>query len=302
MRGTRIVVAAMALTILTALSPTGGSGTKNTGAHAEADKVGREIPRAPVQATKAVQPTAQQRPCDKGQDDRRSDLCAQWKSADAASDAAFWAMDAFWVAIVGTLGLLFTLYYTRKAVLASESATHSAEEALAVAARNADAAMALVEISQMAAKAELRAYVSIGKCRMGLNGLTGSYEIQAEIENHGRTPAHECKVGVAWATRPLPLPQEPNFPSPLPQGWGALQPGAQSLVTVDVDPVPPHVARAIAEGTAGFFAIYSWEYSDEFGSRHCGRDIRLSTGSNYDAGMFHVFNERSDHQGRNKAE
>lgn len=58
-----------------------------------------------------------------------SDLCAQWKAADAARDAAEWACWSIWVGVAGTIGLMINLVYTRKAVLAAEAAAKGTNEA-----------------------------------------------------------------------------------------------------------------------------------------------------------------------------
>lgn len=85
--------------------------------------------------------------CEPGVDDRRSDLCAQWKSADASAISAFWGIMSFWLTAAGTVGLLFTLYYTRQSAIAAQSAANAAlesskdsEKALAIAARNSEIA------------------------------------------------------------------------------------------------------------------------------------------------------------------
>lgn len=54
-------------------------------------------------------------PCPKGQDDRRSDLCAQWKAADSAADAAWWAKWQTFLSFAGIAGLLYSLHLTRTA-------------------------------------------------------------------------------------------------------------------------------------------------------------------------------------------
>lgn len=53
--------------------------------------------------------------CERRQDNRQSDLCAQWKAADAARDAADVAFWALLVGVAGTVFLLITLTETRKA-------------------------------------------------------------------------------------------------------------------------------------------------------------------------------------------
>jgi hypothetical protein len=51
--------------------------------------------------------------CDQGKDERNSDLCAQWKAADAARDAANYAFWSLFGTIVGTVLLIWTLSETR---------------------------------------------------------------------------------------------------------------------------------------------------------------------------------------------
>lgn len=69
--------------------------------------------------------------CERGQDDRQSDLCAQWKAADAAADSATWAYWTFWTGLLGLViggGTLFAAW--RAAHWAKEAANHSQASAL----------------------------------------------------------------------------------------------------------------------------------------------------------------------------
>lgn len=43
----------------------------------------------------------EKKPCQPGVDNRKSDLCAQWKAADAAADSARWTRLAFWASLAG---------------------------------------------------------------------------------------------------------------------------------------------------------------------------------------------------------
>lgn len=62
----------------------------------------------------AVPSAVEDRGCANRQDDRSSDLCAQWKAADAAREAADWASRSFWVGLIGTGLLIWTLWETRR--------------------------------------------------------------------------------------------------------------------------------------------------------------------------------------------
>lgn len=85
-----------------------------------------------MEIVKAVQKPSTRSPleesCEAGHDTRTSDLCAQWKAADAASYAALWAMISTIVAIFGTIGVLLTLRETRRTANAAINATKVAEE------------------------------------------------------------------------------------------------------------------------------------------------------------------------------
>jgi len=170
-----------------------------------------------------VQPSQYNPPCEKGQDNRRSDLCAQWKAADSANSAAQWAKWSFILGIAGTFGLFATLYWTRKAVHVAMEATKDADAALATAARNADAALAQakttelalkearrtadamtaqVEVSRTAAERQLRAYLSVRNAMaMGIKPeRLPTFGI--EIKNQGETPAYDVRIRSAtlWTT------------------------------------------------------------------------------------------------------
>ncbi|MFT4091856.1 MAG: hypothetical protein QM645_14075 [Asticcacaulis sp.] len=73
-----------------------------------------------------------------GCDDRSSDLCAQWKAADAARDSADWGWWALWANAFTVLLVFVTLWETRKS---TRAAIRSADAA--VAALSADRAMVI---------------------------------------------------------------------------------------------------------------------------------------------------------------
>jgi hypothetical protein len=119
------------------------------------------------------EPGGYQDPCQYNESDSRSDLCAQWTAARAASDAAGYAWLQLWGAAVGIMGLLWTIWLTRRAV---------------------KAAQASVDVAQDTAKRQLRAYVipsafKIRKVRVGAVA-----EITLELKNTGQTPAYELRA------------------------------------------------------------------------------------------------------------
>lgn len=79
------------------------------------------------------QPIEYRRPCQNPKGETESDLCAQWKSANAAEDSAFWAQWGFWIAVIGSSFLLWQIMLTRDAVEGTGKATEAMLEANKIA-------------------------------------------------------------------------------------------------------------------------------------------------------------------------
>lgn len=123
------------------------------------------------------------KPCAAGQNDRSSDLCAQWKAADAAKYAAD---VAFWIGVVGSLLGAFTLAVAVKAALYARDAARHTERGA-----NADE-KALVTTRDVAA-AELRPWVVIRpiltKFAADERGISIDYAVI--FQNIGKTAARD---------------------------------------------------------------------------------------------------------------
>jgi len=81
-------------------------------------------------------------PCISGRDVRNSDLCAQWKAADAASRAALWAEIGTFVAVFGGLALLWQIRLTRSALRETALATEEMRRGNEIGERTAVASVA----------------------------------------------------------------------------------------------------------------------------------------------------------------
>lgn len=101
-------------------------------------------------------------------EDRRSELCAQWKAADSAAASAFWDQASFWVGIVTTLALGLTLYH-------SHSALERAREANRIAG--------------LAAINEVRPILTFKGITVRADGH-GNWDYQFAFTNSGRGPAY----------------------------------------------------------------------------------------------------------------
>lgn len=181
-------------------------------AQAEKSKAGGEVARArPAVPSPSVQPveTLQrpilERPCDYGEEKRESDLCAQWKAADSAAQAAKWAKWSFFLGALGTLGLFWTLFYTRQAVRLATDTAREAGEAIAIAGRNADAAMDAVNIAREGLTLSERIGQAQVKAYLVLHGVTGRIDEDGRphfifrVTNAGNSPAFS--VYIDWAAR-----------------------------------------------------------------------------------------------------
>lgn len=67
-------------------------------------------------------------PCEQPKGHDESELCAQWKAANAAEDSAFWAKCGFWIGVVGSGFLLGQIILTRRAVEDTATATKAVQD------------------------------------------------------------------------------------------------------------------------------------------------------------------------------
>jgi hypothetical protein len=171
-------------------------------AHAEEARAQREqaSSNSPVllDAAKPVEPAPAAEynpPCAKGQDDRRSDLCAQWKAADSAAEAAFWSKVQAYLSAVGIVGLLYSLYLTRTAT---------------------EAATAAVDQSRTASTAEQRPWLKVeARCASDLLWRDGAFTLTVgfAVTNIGRTSAQFVQVRATVVIDPFSSPAETRLAS-----------------------------------------------------------------------------------------
>ncbi len=98
--------------------------------------------------------------CNPGEDNRQSDLCAQWKAADAAYESARWTRATFWLGFVGLFLGLGTLIAAALAALYAKKTADSfvkTEDANLVASftidedGDADIALAVMNVGRSVA-------------------------------------------------------------------------------------------------------------------------------------------------------
>ncbi|GEM_PF-6131436 len=109
-----------------------------------------------------------------------TELCAQWKSADAAEAAVVWAGRSFYLSMVGMIVGAATLAAAAAAAIYARAAT-------AEARRSADAAHDAVATARKIGEAQTRAYLFLKSAKYKLSKK--EITVVAEVGNTGQSPA-----------------------------------------------------------------------------------------------------------------
>lgn len=122
------ILALVGWLVLAAAAPNHGDLPKQA-AQPQQNQSGDQVSQAANTVATAINNTVgspdHDRRCNQGQDDRNSDLCAQWKAADAARESADWAQRGFWLGLAGTALLLWTLRVTARGTKAAVEAVEA---------------------------------------------------------------------------------------------------------------------------------------------------------------------------------
>lgn len=132
-----------------------------------------------------AKPFRYRRPCEKPEGKDESDLCAQWRAAEAGENSALWTQRSVWVSIIGSIFLLWQISLTRKAL-----------------ADTARATAAMIEQNRIAEAAQ-RAWITIQPEFKVLRSNGESIQIGYCItyKNVGSTGAYDISfMAAAWPT------------------------------------------------------------------------------------------------------
>jgi hypothetical protein len=246
----RSVITAIAGLILIGSSqpPKSSNQGSNTDTAAKINDAANSISSAIIQAGKSGEKDGG---CQDRKDKRNSDLCAQWKAADAARDSADFA---FWTLLISTFGtglLIWTLWETRET-----------------------------------SRRELRAYVKFSIPDQGLDLVAGKpIKIKLEIVNYGHTPAvkasfqHACGIGEPewkWSADQTAIRNNDV----------SITLHRDSPVICEIQShfmLSSEALQSISAGKSTIFARGTYFYDDVFGRKHITqvsleiRDIEIRT-------------------------
>jgi hypothetical protein len=150
--------------------------------------------------------------CERGRDNRRSDLCAQWKAADAASESAAWAGWFWWLTVFGTaIGAATFGAAVAAAKFAKDAAGHTATGAQE-ARRAADAAEAGLAAANRVSEIQLQPYIRSEEERSSVDPATPSLiELELPFKNVGQTSALDTTYSSEIEFAELAEPIERGF-------------------------------------------------------------------------------------------
>lgn len=169
-----------------------------------------------------------QQPCDPPQNVRSSDLCAQWKAADAARDSATWSMVSAIVSTVTLFAIGFGFWQT-----------------------------------QDTQQREYRAYLK--PVIKGIEADDKSVGVLATVENYGRTPAfdlhgsYKVEIGTIFPEEPTWLLYD------MPVSFSALHPGKPEVLNGAIPMIvdPSKMKKLIEEQCTALVTI-ELNYRDVF--------------------------------------
>ena len=182
--------------------------------------------------------------CSQGDDKRYSDLCAQWKAADAAADSAWWAAIGGFASAISALLVLIALW------LAFRSNW----------------------IARDTAKRQLRAYLTISHKKMTRLVAGKKAEVEVAFGNSGQTPARQITVICEIKTFPKPASEDGFALRPPRIHKGAsvaiLGPGRECFSYVEAETEETAESIVLLEdGTNELYVFGRLDYEDAFGAK-----------------------------------
>lgn len=259
-RGYRSIIAALGLAIITAAFGLGFYAASLDYTDEQRHQPYRYAADKPIEVDAAASVPTQsfeyRSPCDNPKGREESDLCAQWRAAEAAQESALWTRLGFFLGIAGTIGLFWTLYYTREAVKDTGDAT--------VAMRESNA------ITRDFSKRQIRAYVSLDLADISLKLIVGEpYSINVVAINNGSTPATNVSFSNSLGAAPPDWQWDDEIAARSDTYLTVLHSQVPSNYAMATKfPITEDFIEAITEGHIIIHGRATCYYEDVFGDQH----------------------------------
>ena len=156
--------------------------------------------------TQSVSGPEYEAPCDPGDDRRQSDLCAQWKAADAAREAARYALWSILIGGVSILGLGLNFWQTRKALKRAREAN---------------------EIARKVGQVQTRAYVAVENAWLDVKAR----RIEFYTFNSGQSEAPKVRL---WTSATVAGRNIDINGRPVSHRNGVMNPGSKKVQIIEI--------------------------------------------------------------------
>lgn len=203
--------------------------------------------------------------CAPGRDNHQSDLCAQWKAADAAAESARWGLWTFITSLIAIgigVGTLVAAWLAAR--WAKKAAEHTETGAIAAAKS--------VAVAEATAKQQIRAYISVESVGFWLGDKSEGLTYGVYLKNTGSSPAHEFRSTYVCFIR-----EKDYYPDGLIKNdvWVnespfIIGPGCENSVRYRPVKTTAKERAQLRKGTHLVFIIGAYVYRDIFGDYHRG--------------------------------
>jgi hypothetical protein len=235
-RGYRLALCAAFGLLIAASQPNGGIRPEQS-RQANQEETAAEIKSAGNAITAAIneagKPAEKDWGCEERDEKRHSDLCAQWKAADAADRAANWAAISVYIGVVGAGLLIWTFWDSR-----------------------------------ITSRRQLRAYMAVEYIGFrGLDAVDPYLEFTVAAKNNGQTPAYDFQSFYSCKIVPLDAPRPELIDKDTLAKTAHYIVGASSKNTLQwrVCKTKSAERAAFARGKAKVEVVGAYRYTDIFG-------------------------------------
>ena len=222
-------------------------------------------PPAPPPKQERKQPTPKKQAlCDEAKAGPESDLCQQWRMAQAAEKQVHWTRRLYFLTFWEIGALVLTLLATAAAAIAAVIAARAARDA--------------VKIASNTAEHQLRAYVAqeviiwSPVTQPGTQTING-YSLAVRWKNFGSTPARRCRTQFNTGIFEKGIPKDFDYPDPPTRpdpSTGKVNPTTEKSHMPPSGPITNTVEFTVAEAQViqrGERKLFAWgwaEYNDIF--------------------------------------